>query len=95
MYESLTNDDLLKLILKKLDNLENEVSLLKGNLDLTTRSGVRKFLSISDSTIAVMLKDGRFKEGIHFIKELKGKKAKIVFIESAIKDFKGSKNEVL
>ncbi len=37
------------------------------------------------------MKDGRFKQGVHYIKEFKGLKPKIIFIESAIINFKGIK----
>ena len=38
-----------------------------------------------------MFKDGRLKQGKHFTKSPKGNKAKITFIESAIKEFKENK----
>jgi predicted DNA-binding transcriptional regulator AlpA len=70
---------------KKVENLEDQ---LIPKLDLTKRKDVKKFLDISDSTIYVMMNDGRFKEGIHFTQSIKNKKNTIVFIESAIKGYK-------
>ena len=67
-----------------------ETNLIKP-LDLTTRKNVKEYLNISESTLNNMFKDGRFKQGKHFIKSLKGNKAKITFIESAIKEFKENK----
>jgi len=94
MNINLENLDLIPELLKKLDSLESQIkeikSEIKKDLDLTKRSGVRKYLNISDSTISVMIKDGRLKQNIHFIKDINGKKTKITFIESAIKELKVS-----
>ena len=35
-----------------------------------------------------VMKDGRFKQGVHFTKAIKGKKIRITFVEDAILDFK-------
>ena len=89
MTINLENLDLLPHILEKLNNLENEIKNLKlSNLDLTARAGVKEFLNISDSTLNVMMNDGRFIPGVHFTKEFKGKKPKITFVKSAIIEFK-------
>lgn len=57
-------------------------------MDLTTRKNVKKYLEISESTLVNMMKDGRLKQGKHFIKDFKNNRFKIIFVESAIKEFK-------
>ena len=52
------------------------------------RKNVKTYLDISESTLINMMKDGRLKQGKHFIKEFKNNRFKIVFIESAIKELK-------
>ena len=89
------NLELIPELLEKLSLLEERVKYLQDGLikplDLTTRRNVRQYLQISESTLNNMFKDGRLKQGKHFIKSLKGNKAKITFIESAIKEFKENK----
>ena len=75
----------LNLLNSKILNLENK---LVPKLDLTKRDGVKKFLDISDSTLYKMINDGRLKQGVHYKKTLKGKRVNIIFVESAIVDFK-------
>ena len=75
----------LNLLNSKILNLENR---LVPKLDLTKRDGVKKFLDISDSTLYKMINDGRLKQGVHYKKTLKGKRVNIIFVESAIVDFK-------
>lgn len=77
--------DYLEEIKNKLDLLENNIS---PKLDLTKRDGVKKYLNISDSTLYQMMNDGRFKQGIHYKKTIKGKRVNIIFVESAIINFK-------
>ncbi|PUE63303.1 hypothetical protein, partial [Arcobacter caeni] len=74
-----------KELFQRIKHLEQE---LIPKLDLTKRAGVKKFLNCSDGKISSMMNDGRLKEGVHFIKELKGRKAKITFIESGIRGYK-------
>lgn len=83
--------DLLPQMMEEIKNIKKELQILKQSIqiDLTKRSGVKQYLNISDSTISVMMKDGRLKQNIHYIKEIKGNKTKITFIESAIKNLKG------
>jgi hypothetical protein len=57
-------------------------------MDLTTRKNVKKYLEISESTLINMMKDGRLEQGKHFIKDFKNNRFKIIFVESAIKEFK-------
>jgi predicted DNA-binding transcriptional regulator AlpA len=75
----------LDLLNSKILNLENR---LVPKLDLTKRNGVKKFLDISDSTLYKMINDGRLKQGVHYKKTLKGKRVNIIFVESAIVNFK-------
>jgi len=63
----------------------------KPKYDLTKRSEVLRFLEITDPTLNAYMKDGRFKENIHFKKEIKGKKIKITFVEDGILAFKQKK----
>ena len=84
----MTMEEKFDLILQKIEQIEKQ---LQGKQDLTKRSNVKEYLNISESTLNNMFKDGRLKQGKHFIKSLKGNKAKIIFIESAIKEFKENK----
>ncbi|NQY23774.1 MAG: hypothetical protein HRT41_07045 [Campylobacteraceae bacterium] len=84
--------ELIPELLDELKRLRSEVPVLKTalvpELDLTKRVGVLQFLHISESKLKVMMKDGRLKINIHFIREIKGNKTKITFIESGILEFK-------
>jgi len=77
-------------LIKKIDSLESNIKEINKNTNktynLTKRKGVRAYLKISDSTIARYLKENIFISGTHYIKDEKGN---IIFIESAIKNFKG------
>ena len=94
-YKAFENLELIPQLLEKISILEIKLQHLEENLitplDLTTRKNVKEYLNISESTLNNMFKDGRLKQGKHFIKSLKGNKAKITFIESAIKEFKENK----
>ncbi len=94
-YKAFENLELIPQLLEKISILEVKLQHLEENLiiplDLTTRKNVKEYLNISESTLNNMFKDGRLKQGKHFIKSLKGNKAKIIFIESAIKEFKENK----
>lgn len=79
----------LDLIPQLLEEIKNLKSLLEPPiLDLTKRKDVKKFLNISDSTISRYINLGVFKKGVHYEKEIKGKRIKILFVESAIINFK-------
>ena len=84
--------ELLPKMFEKMISMESEIAELKEaaipKLDLTKRAGVRAFLDISDSTINTMMNDGRLKIGIHFTKELKGKRTIITFVDSKIRELK-------
>jgi hypothetical protein len=94
-YKAFENLELIPQLLEKISILEIKLQHLEENLitplDLTTRKNVKEYLNISESTLNNMFKDGRLKQGKHYIKSLKGNKAKIIFIESAIKEFKENK----
>ena len=94
-YEAFGNLELIPKLLEQLESLNSKVSKLEDEfieqLDLTKRAGVKKYLNISDSTIYQMINDGRFKQGVHYKKTLKGKRVKITFVESAIVNFKEKK----
>jgi hypothetical protein len=92
MNFSFENLDKIIDILEKLDSLNSKIlnieNKLTPKLDLTKRDGVKKLLNISDATISNYINNGKFKQGIHFNKIIKGKKIKIIFVEDAILDFK-------
>jgi hypothetical protein len=92
MNFSFENLDKIIDILEKLDSLNSKIlnieNKLTPKLDLTKRDGVKKFLDISDVTISNYINNGKFKQGVHFNKIIKGKKIKISFVEDAILDFK-------
>ncbi|TLP41076.1 helix-turn-helix transcriptional regulator [Arcobacter arenosus] len=86
---------LIPKLFEKIESLELEIKEIKKEVkheyDLTKRSDVLEYLGISNSTLENMMKDGRFRQGKHFIKNIKGNKSKISFIESAIKEYKEKK----
>ncbi|MBL3519466.1 hypothetical protein H0A43_03215 [Arcobacter lanthieri] len=90
---------LLPKIAKQMETMQNDILDLKQQLkqqqkyDLTKRAGVKAFLNISDSTIAKYLKEGTFREGYHFYREIKGTKTIIVFVSGAIEEFKKSREK--
>lgn len=94
-YEAFENLEQIPKLLVYLEEIKNKVERLEKNLipklDLTKRSGVKKYLNISDSTLYQMINDGRFKQNIHYKKSLNGKRVKILFVESAIVKFKENK----
>lgn len=92
--------EVLKLIpemLKEMQELKDEVIELRQHIkpkyDLTKRAGVMKYLNISDSTITKYLKEGTFREGYHFYRELKQSKSTITFVSGAIEEFKKEKEK--
>jgi predicted DNA-binding transcriptional regulator AlpA len=91
-YEAFNNLELIPKLLEHLNTLNIKILNIENELikkfDLTKRDGVKKFLDISDSTLYQMMNDGRLKQGVHYKKTLKGKRVNIIFVESAIVDFK-------
>lgn len=92
---SAVNFDVLGLLPKmfeKMEEMQTELTELRQQLkpkfDLTKRAGVKAFLDISDGTLNNMMKDGRFKENIHYTKQIKGKKIMISFVENGILAYK-------
>lgn len=87
--------ELIPILLEKIESLEKEIKVIKDTvvpeLDLTKRADIKKYLKITDCTISRYIDNGTFKRGVHYIKTINGKKAKITFIESAIKSFKENK----
>ncbi|MCT7911690.1 hypothetical protein N5912_07600 [Arcobacter lacus] len=84
--------DLLPKMFEKMEEMQTEITELRQHLkpkfDLTKRAGVKAFLDISDGTLNNMMKDGRFKENIHYTKQIKGKKIMISFVENGILAYK-------
>lgn len=84
--------DLLPKMFEKMEEMQTELTELRQHLkpkfDLTKRAGVKAFLDISDGTLNNMMKDGRFKENIHYTKQIKGKKIMISFVENGILAYK-------
>ena len=100
MNNSVTVDfsvlSLIPKIAESIEQLKKENEELKQHFnpkyDLTKRADVKAFLNIdSDLTISNMIKDGRFKENIHYTKEIKGKTIKITFVEDGILAYKKEK----
>lgn len=91
-YEAFENLEQIPKLLRYLEEIKIKVKKLENDLipklDLTKRAGIKKYLNISDSTLYQMIKDGRFKEGVHYKKTLNGKRVNIVFVESTIVRFK-------
>lgn len=90
MTIDLSNLDLIPQLLQELKELKQEISNYtnKNKPKLTTHTNVAKYLNVSLMTIYNMLEDGRFKENIHFKKQMLRNKVKIVFVESAIIKYK-------
>lgn len=88
---------LLPKIAESIEQLKKENEELRQHFnpkyDLTTRAGIRDYLKVTDSTISLYLKNGTFREGYHFFKELKGSQSKITFVSGAIEEFKKSKEK--
>ena len=83
-YEAFNNLELIPKLLSKIDELNLKVELFAPKLN--TKKGVMQFLNKSEKTIYNYISNGVFKENIHFYKD----NGKIVFVESAIIDFKKS-----
>ncbi|WP_418180781.1 hypothetical protein ACNSOL_01545 [Aliarcobacter lanthieri] len=84
--------ELIPEIMQKMEKMQTEISELKQQLNpkynLTKRSGVMKYLDISDSTINKYIKDGIFKQGYHYHREIKNNKSIIIYVSGAIEEFK-------
>ena len=89
---------LIPKIAESIEQLKKENEELKYHLqpqkyNLSKRADVRRFLGISDSTIAKYMREQIFKEGYHFFREIKGSKSIIIFVRGAIVEFKKSKEK--
>lgn len=92
---SAVNFDVLELLPKmfeKMEEMQTELTELRQQLkpkyDLTKQSGVLKYLEISESTLAKYRKNGTFREGYHYHRELKQSKSTITYVSGAIEEFK-------
>jgi len=87
--------NLIPQLVDEIKGLKSEVIELKQQLkpkyDLSKRAGVMKYLNISDSTVAKYIKEGTFKQGYHYYRELKGSKSIITFVSGAIEEFKNQR----
>lgn len=89
MLLDLSNLELIPQLLQEVKELSQKLNdyTNKTKPNLTTITTVSKFLNVSKMTIYNMLDDGRFKENVHFKKQMLKNKVKIVFVESAIIKF--------
>jgi DNA-binding XRE family transcriptional regulator len=89
MLIDLSNLQLIPVLLDEVKQLKHSLENLqnKNKPKLTTLTNVAKFLNVSKMTVYNMLEDGRFKENIHFKKQMLKNKVKIIFVESAIIKF--------
>ena len=89
MIISYENLDLIPQLLQEVKDLSQKLNdyTNKTKPKLTTITNVAKYLNVSKVTIYNMLDDGRFKENVHFKKQMLKNKVKIVFVESAIIKF--------
>ena len=89
MIIDLKNLDLIPQLLQEVKELKQKLNdyTNKTKPNLTTITTVAKYLNVSKMTIYNMLEDGRFKENVHFKKQMLKNKVKIVFVESAIIKF--------
>ena len=83
-FKVFNNLELIPHLLIKIEELNNKIELFSPKLN--TKKGVMQFLDKSDKTIHNYINDGRFIENIHFYR----KNGKMIFVESAIIDFKKS-----
>lgn len=93
----LNSINLIPQILKKIELVSFELSELKQQIrpeyDLSKRAGVMKYLDISNSTVSKYIKEGTFKQGYHYHREIKGSKSIIIFVSGAIEEFKKEKTK--
>ena len=89
--------DLIPILLDELKLLKKEIEVIKlsvvPDLDLTTRDGVKKYLGITESTLAKKMQSNDLINGVHYKREINGKKTKITFVELAIKNYKRGKGK--
>lgn len=90
MIIDLKNLDLIPLLLKEIKELKQDVLNIqnKNKHNLTKLQNVAKYLQVSKTTVSNYIKDGRFKENVHYKKTIVNKMVKYNFVESAIIQFK-------
>lgn len=90
MTISYENLELIPELMKELQELKDAVLNFsnKNKPKLNTVSAVADYLNVSKMTVYNMLSDGRFKENVHFTKQILKNKVKIIFVESAIIKYK-------
>lgn len=90
MYVDFSNLDLIPKVLEQLQILRNDLALLqnKNKIDLSKLYNVAKYLNVSKPTVYNMIDDGRFQQNIHYKKQINKNKVRIVFVESAIINYK-------
>lgn len=90
MIIDLKNLDLIPLLLEEIQKLKQDILNITNvnKINLTKLCNVAKYLNVSKPTIYTMLQDGRFKENVHFKKQITKNKIRIIFIEDAIIKFK-------
>ncbi len=88
-YENLNLiPQMLQLIKKQGAEIVKLNELVVPKTDLTKLVNVAKYLNVTKKTIYNYIDDGRFKQNIHYKKNIHPSSVKIVFIESAIEKFK-------
>lgn len=91
MIISYENLDLIPKLLDKLESMQcqlNQLSNIEKKIDLTKLGNVAKYLNVSKATVSNFIKDGRFKENVHYKKIINKKMINYIFVESAIIKYK-------
>ncbi|MFY4859060.1 hypothetical protein ACOTVM_00745 [Aliarcobacter butzleri] len=89
--------DLIPKMLEKMEEMQTELTELRQQLkpkyDLTKRADVMTYLNISESTLDRHIRMGVFKQGYHYHREIKNNKSIIIYVSSAIEEFKAIKEK--
>lgn len=90
MQVDFKNLELIPQLLTEIKELKKDILNIqnKNKLNLTKLQNVAKYLQISKTTVFNYIKDGRFKENVHYKKIIVNKMVKYNFVESAIIQFK-------
>lgn len=84
--------NLIPEMVEQLKSLNREIELIKNHLEpkynLTKRSGVLRYLDISESTLSKYIKEGILKQGYHYHRQIKNNKSIIIYVSGAIEEFK-------
>ncbi len=87
------NLELIPKLIDKIDTLQYQLSQLsnqKNKINLTKLSNVANYLGVSKTTVLNYIKDGRFKENVHYKKHIVNSMVKYIYVENAIIKFKES-----